>query len=143
MICKVILNDSEEESVVIYAKEENSLVKEIKQLVENYSSEVTLYNDEEIVKTNLTEVIAFTVIENKVFAITSFGKFNIKSRLYQLSEIAGESFIKINQSCLVNVKKIKRFKVSPFGGMYVVMENGFTDYISRRQLKFVKERLGL
>ena len=143
MKCKVIIDESLEEDIVIHAKQENSLINEIRQLVNNYSNEIILYDVEEIVKTHISEVIAFSVLENKVYAITSFGKFVIKSRLYQLMEVVGDSFIKINQSCLVNVKKIKRFKVSPFGGMYVVMIDGFTDYISRRQLKVVKERLGL
>ena len=143
MKCKVIIDESLEEDIVIYAKQENNLTNEIRQLVNNYSNEIILYDVEEIVKTHISEVIAFSVLENKVYAITSFGKFVIKSRLYQLIEVVGDSFIKINQSCLVNVKKIKRFKVSPFGGMYVVMIDGFTDYISRRQLKVVKERLGL
>ena len=143
MKCKVIIDESLEEDIVIYAKQENNLTNEIRQLVNNYSNEIILYDVEEIVKTHISEVIAFSVLENKVYAITSFGKFVIKSRLYQLMEVVGDSFIKINQSCLVNVKKIKRFKVSPFGGMYVVMTDGFTDYISRRQLKVVKERLGL
>ena len=143
MICKVIVDESLEEDVVVRIKKENNLSKEIRRLVEDYSNEIILYKDEEIVKTNISEVIAFTVSDNKVYAITSFGKFVIKSRLYQLTEVAGDSFVKINQSCLVNVSKIKKFKVSPFGGMYVVMNDGFTDYISRRQLKTVKERLGL
>ena len=140
---KVIIDESLEEDIVIYAKEESSLTNEIRHLIQTYSNEIILYNLEEIIKTNISEVIAFTVLENKVYAITPFGKFVIKSRLYQLNEVVGDSFIKINQSCLVNVKKIKRFKVSPFGGMYVVMEDGFTDFISRRQLKTVKERMGL
>ena len=143
MICKVIVDESLEEDVVVRIKKENNLSKEIRRLVEDYSNEIILYKDEEIVKTNISEVIAFTVSDNKVYAITSFGKFVIKSRLYQLTEVVGDSFVKINQSCLINVNKIKKFKVSPFGGMYVVMNDGFTDYISRRQLKTVKERLGL
>ena len=143
MICKVIIDESLEEDVVVRIKKENNLSKEIRRLVEDYSNEIILYKDEEIVKTNISEVIAFTVSDNKVYAITSFGKFVIKSRLYQLTEVVGDSFVKINQSCLINVNKIKKFKVSPFGGMYVVMNDGFTDYISRRQLKTVKERLGI
>ena len=143
MICKVIIDESLEEDVVVRIKKENNLSKEIRRLVEDYSNEIILYKDEEIVKTNISEVIAFTVSDNKVYAITSYGKFVIKSRLYQLTEVVGDSFVKINQSCLINVNKINKFKVSPFGGMYVVMNDGFTDYISRRQLKTVKERLGI
>ena len=51
--------------------------------------------------------------------------------------------MKINQSCLVRVDKIKRFHSSIGGSLMVTLEGGYRDYISRRQLKIVKERIGI
>ena len=53
------------------------------------------------------------------------------------------SFIKINQSCLANKKKIKKFEYTIGGSLRVVFKNGYIDYIARRELKNVKERMGL
>jgi acetyl esterase/lipase len=41
------------------------------------------------------------------------------------------------------IKHIKRFNTSVGGALTVTLQNGFRDYVSRRQLKSVKERLEL
>ena len=53
------------------------------------------------------------------------------------------NFVKINQSCIVNVNKIERFDTSVSGTLKVSLKNGYTDYVSRRQLKPIKERIGI
>jgi DNA-binding LytR/AlgR family response regulator len=80
---------------------------------------------------------------NKLIAITEKGNFQIKERLYRIEEIVYDGFIKINQSTLVKRIDIERFEVSVGGALMVVLKNGYKDYVSRRQLKKVKERLGL
>ena len=54
-----------------------------------------------------------------------------------------EDFLKINQSCIVSIDRIERFDVTPGGALTVIMKNGYKDYVSRRQMKAVKERLGI
>ena len=78
-----------------------------------------------------------------MYALTENEKFKIKSRLYQLEEKLDNNFVKINQSCIANIKKIDRFKATVGGSLTVVFENGYVDFVSRRKLKNVKERLGL
>ena len=78
-----------------------------------------------------------------IYALTKDEKYKLKQRLYVLEEMLNRDFIKINQSCIVNVKKIQRFDASFSGAMSVVLKNGYKDYISRRQLKNVKERIGI
>lgn len=63
--------------------------------------------------------------------------------MYQIEEMNLASFIKINQSCLANKKKIKKFESTIGGSLRVVFKNGYIDYIARRELKNVKERMGL
>ena len=70
-------------------------------------------------------------------------KYLIKQRIYVLEEMYNNTFIKINQSCLINIDKIKRFDASLSGFLLVTLKNGYSDYVSRRNLKNVKERLGL
>ena len=80
---------------------------------------------------------------NRVYAITDKDKLQLKYRLYQLEEAFSDSFVKINQSCLVCINKIARFDAILSGALMVKMKNGYTDYVSRRNVKSVKERLGL
>ena len=79
-------------------------------------------------------------------------KFNVKSnngKVFgsisnkQLEEKLKESFIKINQSVLVNKKYIKCFKSSWGGSILVELTSGRDEYVSRRQTKIVMERMGI
>ena len=60
-----------------------------------------------------------------------------------MEELLDNSFIKINQGCIVNINKILKFDSSITGSIKVILKNGFSDYISRRELKNVKRRIGL
>ena len=70
-------------------------------------------------------------------------KFQVKLRLYEIEDIVDENFIKINQSCIANIRQIEKVQATFSGSLSVVFKNGYTDYISRRNLKAVKERLGV
>ena len=52
-------------------------------------------------------------------------------------------YVKINQSCYANIKNIKKFESTIGGSLKVIFKNNYVDYISRRELKNVKERMGL
>lgn len=90
----------------------------------------------------MTFTVFFTE-DNKVFALTENEKYRLKSRLYQLEENLNDNFVKINQSCIANIKSIDKFKATVGGSLTVIFKNGYVDFVSRRNLKNVKERLGL
>ena len=83
------------------------------------------------------------VENNKVFAITEKENYLIRERLYTIEQALSKDFIKINKSCIANIKKIDRFDASISGTLMVKFKNGYTDYVSRRSVKAVRERLGL
>ena len=143
MKCEIIIDPSCQERVVIYAKEESSLVQEIKQLAEESEKELFGYTENEIVKLNPADIYYISVIGGKVYATVGKEKFLLKERLYLLEEKLPEGFVKINQSCLANIKKTERFDTSISGTLKIRFKNGDTDYVSRRQLRAVKERLGI
>lgn len=139
MKCEIVIDKNCEEKVVVFAHEKTPLVCEIENLV--LEKVLTGYNDTEIVKLELSKVFAFFCESNKVFALLEDKRFELKMRLYQIEEFAGKSFLKVNQSCIVNVGKIEKFEASLYGGLSVVLKNGHRDFVSRRQLKAVKERI--
>ena len=143
MKCEIIIDPSCKERVVIYAKEESSLVQEIKQLAEESKKELFGYTEDEIIKFNPADIYYISVIGGKVYATVGKEKYLLKERLYLLEEKLPESFVKINQSCLANIKKTERFDTSISGTLKIRFKNGDTDYVSRRQLRAVKERLGI
>ena len=142
MKCKVFIDKNHEEEVVIYSHQRNFLVEQIESLVNSQEIEITGYKEQETVKLDLSEIFCFICEENKIYALTEKERFKIKLRLYQLEEKLPQNFVKLNQSCIGNVKKIQRFNASFGGSLSVEFKNGYKDYVSRRQLKIVKERFG-
>lgn len=143
MKCIVTIDKNCSEEVHIFARERTKLVDEIKSLVENGAKEITAYYNGEAYIVTPAEVFCFAVENNKVYALTRNNKLYVKQRLYQLEEMLDGSFIKINQSCIVNVKLISNFSAAFSGALKVTLKNGYIDYVSRRNIKAVKERLGV
>ena len=138
----LFIEPNREEEVIIYVHEKNDLVFKIEELLVKEKEELFGYSENEIIKLDPASILCFEANSGKIFAITERGKFSVKLRLYQLEEMFPEDFLKINQSCLVRVDKIKHFNSSIGGSLTVTLEGGYKDYISRRQLKKVKERIG-
>ncbi len=138
-----VIDKLREEEVIIYAHSRTPEVEEIERFVSGQVSELTGYIDRSAVKLELAEIHFFTVEGGKVYAVTQTEKYLLRLRLYMVEEMLDDNFVKINQSCIANIKKIKRFDACVSGAMRVMFKNGCTDYVSRRQLKTVKERLGL
>ena len=143
MKCYTYIENVEEEKVLIYANERTKLVDEIESLISSFDTNLTGSYNDEIIKIEINDVTCFVSENNKVFALINDKKYQIKQRLYQIEEMNLSSFIKINQSCLANKKKIKKFESTIGGSLKVVFKNGYIDYISRRELKKVKQRMGL
>lgn len=143
MKCEIIIDSNCEERVIIYTKKNCSLIQNIKQLVEESRKGLIGYNDKEIVNLAPYEIYCVTIIDNKIYAICEKEKLQLKERLYMLEEKLPENFIKVNQSCIANINKIERFDASISGTLKLRFKNGYIDYVSRRQLKTIKERIGI
>ena len=143
MKLQIVIDSTRDEEILIYAHKKTPLISEIEELVKSHSVDLIGYAQDETVKLNLNDIYCFITEDNKVYALTENEKFKIKSRLYQLEEKLDNNFVKINQSCIANIKKIDRFKATVGGSLTVVFKNGYVDFVSRRNLKNVKGRLGL
>ncbi|MBR3592259.1 MAG: LytTR family transcriptional regulator DNA-binding domain-containing protein [Clostridia bacterium] len=143
MKCTVILDKTREEEIVIYAHQKNEMICEIERMAQEKPLQMTGFLNEEIVRLEPQDIYCFTVEGGRLYAIGENEKYLIKARLYNIEEILDKSFIKINQSSIANVKKIQKFDASISGTLKVIFKNGHTDYVSRRNVKNVKERLGL
>lgn len=143
MDIKIIIDKEQKEQIIIYAKEKTALIEEIEGIVINSNKEIIGYKNKVMCKLSPAHIYCFIIENGKVYAVTENDKLLLKHRLYELEEMLTDEYIKINKSCLANFKKIKHFDASISGNMTVTFKNGYTDYVSRRCVKKVKERLGL
>lgn len=138
----VVIDKNREEEVVLYLREPSGLAEKIERLVMSENSDLIGYGEGKIIPLAHREIYAVYIEDGKLYASAEKEKLRLYERLYELEEKLGDGFVKINQSCIVSVGKIERFEVSTGGSLMVLMKNGYRDYVSRRQLKIVKERIG-
>ncbi len=143
MKLKIIIDENRDEEIIVYSHGKNRITQEIERLVSSSATEIAGYRNSDVFIIDYSDIYCFVCESDKVYAVTEKEKYRIKSRLYKVEETLGKDFVKINQSCVANVKKIRRFEASPYGSLTVIFKNGYKDYVSRRQIKKVKERLGL
>ena len=139
----IFIDKNREEEIQLYLHEETGLIEQIQSLITDYSSQINGFKDKEIYRLSINDIYCFTTENNKVFAMTENDKFLLKERLYTIENGLSNDFIKINKSCIANIRKIERFNASISGTLIVKFKNGYIDYVSRRSVKTVKERLGL
>ena len=140
------IDDNAEPSVTVVCSKVTATVKQIETLCEELDSENELlyaYADGEILPLELADVTCFFTKDNKVYVSVGDKEYVTKLRIKQVMEMVDDSFIKINQGCVAKVRQIQRFNVTFGGAMNVVFKNGYSDYVSRRELPNIKRRFGL
>lgn len=137
------IKSEDTQEIVAYNIEKTNLIKEIERLCYQDSNLIIGYDNKIIKELNPIEIECFYTQNEKIYARTNNQDYLIKKRLYELNEMLKDSFIYINQGCLVNIKKIDHFDASISGTLLIYLKSGFKDYVSRRQIKNIKERLGL
>ncbi len=142
----LVLDENSEPSVTVKCKSVTPTVVKIEELcsLEKDESELLYgYRDNEITPLDYAEVVCFFTRDGKVFAMVGENEYATKLRIKQVLELTDDTFIRINQGCVINIKKLEKFKASFGGALMVIMKNGYSDYVARRELKNIKRRLGL
>ena len=134
-------NDKEE--VVVYGKEKNDLILSIEKMCNVDDYNLIGYDEGYICKLNPIYIECFFTEDDKIYALENGNKYLVKKRLYELHLLYKENFIYINQGCLANVNLIERFDASISGALIVIFKSGYKEYASRRQIKSIKERIGV
>ena len=80
----------------------------------------------------------------KVFAVTDNGEYILRMRLYEAEEkLNKEMFVRISNSEIINIRKVRHFDCSFTGTICVRFKNGETAYVSWRYVSKIKKILGL
>lgn len=142
------IKNNQENKVVCYAKNKTPLIDQIEQLVVNDNLtfdgiNINGYLEKDVVPIKLENVVSFYTEEDKVFVSLMNKTYQVKLRLYQIEEQLPSNFIRINKSRLINRNYIEKFDLSWSGTLLVVMKNNEKDYVSRRLMKSVKERMNI
>ncbi len=137
------IESKDKEEIIAYSKEKSNLISKIESLCSEDNNKIIAYSNHIIKELNPIEIECFYTENEKVYALYQGKTYQIKKRLYELNKQLNNTFIYINQSCLANIDYIDHFDASIGGALMLVFKSGYKDYVSRRQIKNVKERLGI
>lgn len=133
--------------IVIHTSQMN---EEIESLLKKISEEketpkiLTGTKNEQLEVLNEIDIIRVEAKAGKVLAYTSEGEYVMRQRLYELeSRLEEFSFVRISNSEIINLKKVKAFDLSFAGTICVTMIDGSLLYASRRYVTRVKKVLGI
>ena len=134
---------SDKNEIVAYASKRSTIINIIENICIQEDSVLLGYIDNKIKELNPNYIECFTTLDDKIYAIYGKEKYQVKLRLYELYEKFSDCFFYINQGCLANINLIDHFEANIGGALLIVFKSGYKDYVSRRQVKNVKERLGI
>lgn len=138
-------SEVEEPKIIIVT---DRMTDEIANLVKNLSSEdsqiIAGFLNSEVILIEQADIIRIYSADGKVFATTQDGDYQLRLRLYELEARLDRSrFVRISNSEIVNLKKVKGFDISFVGTICVSLSNGATTFVSRRYVSKVKQVLGI
>lgn len=123
--------------------EVNRVVNYISNL-ENTSFMITGQKDGKIELLDQENIIRLYAENGKMFAKLDQATYQIRLRLYELEErLDNEKFVRISNSEIVNLKRVKGLDLSFAGTICMELENGEVSYVSRRYVSKIKKKLGL
>ena len=135
----------EESKIVIFTNKITNEVQEIiNKLKSNESKVYTGTRDQKVYLLNPKDIFYFYAENQKVLVKTEDEILQVKLKLYEIEEqISGTNFLRISNSVIANIDKIKNFEITLNGTLCIKFTNGDVEYSSRRYVGKIKKYLGL
>lgn len=145
MKLEIKLDKSLEEALCIIMTPE--ITDEIKKLTDYiHSSKADIIVGMDIDKLEVIEqanLIRIYAQDKKVYGETTGKTYTLKLPLYEVEKRLGSSFIRISNSEIINVRKIKGIDMDFVGTISLELDNGHSSYCSRRYVPIIRKKLGI
>lgn len=140
-----IERDRPKPKIVIHTKEVTSEINDLVKWLTDYNEQFLIgYRKEEVILLKPEEVTRIYAQGQKVIAQTEKDTVFLKHRLYELEErLIGTRLIRISNSEIVNLKKIKSLDLSISGTITMKFDNGEKAFVSRRYVERIKQYIGM
>lgn len=141
---KIDPNCKETKIIVLTDKMTDEMNSLIKSLSEVSSQIIAGTKDDRFEILDPSSILRVYAADKKVFAVTQTGEYTMRLRLYELEERFNKAeFVRISNSEIINIKKVKNFDLSFTGTICVSLLDGTTTYVSRRYVAKIKQLLGM
>ncbi len=138
----------EEVEVLITAKGQSRMVDALYEHIVEFDKKsletLTAYRDDIAKMVNVNDVFRIYTGNQKVYIQTHQGEYAIRYRLYELeAALDKKQFLRISNSEIVNVKKIRDIDLSIIGRICIRFVDNSQTYVSRRYIPKIKRSLGI
>ncbi|RKM61376.1 LytTR family transcriptional regulator [Butyrivibrio sp. CB08] len=144
---KLIIDKAcEKLTVTIRNKERNDDVEGVIAAIEAYANKkipmIPAYFKNSVVMLPQGQIFRLYISNRKVMIRTSGRVYEVRKNLSELEKTLDQDrFVRISQSEIINIRKVKRFDFSAVGTIGVEMENGESTWVARRRVRDVKNVL--
>lgn len=144
---KLIIDKAcEKLTVTIRNNERNDDVEAVIAAIKAYASKkipmVPAYFKDSVVMLPQRQIYRLYISNRRVMVQTSGRIYEVKKPLREIEDILDrERFVRISQSEIINLRKVKSFDFSVVGTIGVELENGESTFVARRRVRSVKEAL--
>lgn len=131
-----------EPEIVICGAQKTKELEELRQTVSEAVDEtITVYDDRDAVRITQGGIIRFYAARQRVYAQTRDKTYLVHARLYELEESLKKQFVRISNSEIVNIKKIRRMDTSMSGTIHMYLQADIETYVSRRYVSRINDSL--
>ena len=116
----------------------------IRRLSETEPKIITGFHEDTATILDEKDILKIYAANGRVFAVLPSGEYTLRLRLYEVEErLKQQHFVRISNSEIINLKKVKSFDLSFTGTICVILTDGSKTYASRRYVTKLKGVLGI
>lgn len=126
----------------------DAISEEVNEIVRRLSEEspkvITGFLNDKVTILDASGISRVYANNGKVYAVVGAEEYILRIRLYEAEErLQRFNFVRISNSELVNLDKVKNFDLSFSGTICVTLADGAVTYVSRRYVAKIKKVLGI
>ena len=134
-----LIKDKTDECVIIECVEVTPQIESIRSFALTKGTTLTGTIQERIYQFNLSDILYFEAVDERVFAYTKNKSYELKIRLYELENAyADKHFIRCSKSFVINLMKLESISPALNGRFTAHMKNGEKIIISRQYVPEIK-----
>lgn len=131
-------------AVEIHCREVTSETERLERYISRFDERLQATSEGNTYNVQLDEILYIESVDKKTFLYTTGHVLQTEKRLYELEELLDEkTFFRASKSVIVNLDKITKLKPEVTRNILATLTNGEVIVISRRNVKALKELIGL
>jgi len=145
MKVKIVENENISDThITIECVKKDETVNQIIQYLKSLEKTLTCKKEREIYQIGIQDIYYIESVDEKTFVYVKDCFYECPYKLYELeSQFQSNKFMRINKSCLLNLKYLESVKVLIYGKYEAKLKNGEKLVISRKYMPAFKKEFGI